>query len=338
MRPSFNKISKMKVAVCLFGNIGGYGGSESWRQNPIPPSLCRDSVKDVLMDHYDTDVFLHSWSVDRREEILGAWKPEGAIIEKQKVFSPQWSDYKNYATGRRILEPFDLAGERGWDIVLMSRGTYDEIYNEFGPAGKNELRKGHSRWYSSKKSIELKSQYEMKNNFTYDFVLVCRFDVWFDHKFELEGLSSDRFYASPRTAPQGPWPDCPTCSDSLVGAEDLWFLVGGNVADKFATLYDNIGEYCPRPPVATRQHIREVIGIENLEYLPLFWGFDYGVIRNGRYYGNANWRCPKGVGCPAECTNWGGPTGRWVRDLGLCTRDDPTSTLSPPEPEFKKQK
>ena len=56
---------------------------------------------------------------------------------------------------------------------------------EYGAISKN---------YSNKKSVELKSLYEKKNNFTYDLVILTRFDILILKKLNLKDLYKNKFY------------------------------------------------------------------------------------------------------------------------------------------------
>ena len=62
----------MKLAICLFGNIG-ISESASLRQKNVDllnesdlantdPKICHQALKTHFMNDYDTDVFIHSWS------------------------------------------------------------------------------------------------------------------------------------------------------------------------------------------------------------------------------------------------------------------------------------
>ena len=59
--------------VVLLGIIGGFGGRDGVGEK-IPVELCYEEWSKALLDHYDTDVFLHSWSVEDQEKIINNFK------------------------------------------------------------------------------------------------------------------------------------------------------------------------------------------------------------------------------------------------------------------------
>ena len=113
---------------------------------------------------------------------------------------------------------------------------------------KIEAFRTSSRWYSTKKSIELKTQYENENNFKYDFVILCRFDSHWNFHYDpnLNVLNNEYIYAKTRS----PRPD------HKYTMSDLWFIGNSNNMNYFGTLYDNRYKYCIRPPFSSREHIQ----------------------------------------------------------------------------------
>ena len=89
-----------------------------------------------------------------------------------------------------------------------------------------------SRWYSQKKVLELKKDYELENNFTYDFVMVSRFDEALLTPLNFSEYDNSKFYA-------------PNDQDTIEKSRqtnmflDYFFFSNSNNMDKFGTLYDN---------------------------------------------------------------------------------------------------
>ena len=52
-----------------------------------------------------------------------------------------------------------------------------------------------SRWYSQKKVLDLKKLYELENNFTYDYVMISRFDQAFLTDLNFSDYDSNKFWA-----------------------------------------------------------------------------------------------------------------------------------------------
>jgi hypothetical protein len=71
----------MKIALCLHGLFNskqdkysdGFGG--------------HTHIKKHILDRFDTDVFIHSWEVDKKELIENIYHPKKAIFEPQKDFT-----------------------------------------------------------------------------------------------------------------------------------------------------------------------------------------------------------------------------------------------------------
>ena len=261
----------MKVALCLCGNVGGVSGQDG-KGGWMHPDVGHKYLDDILLQHYDVDVFVHSWEKIRpdntkiSDEIISVYGPKKYEIVEQIQFETNWANYG-------VHQPSDLQGMPGYDLLLPSRGSYDAIYEEYD----KEAFKSHSRWYSTKRTVELKQEFEKENNFKYDFVFLSRFDAWYKTKLNLEELDPAYFYAGPRT--KG-YEQAIDDNDGHLGLEDLWFLAGSENMDKFGQLYDNIHDYCIRPPIASREHVRAFVGEDKLQYLWWFWS-DYGILRNG---------------------------------------------------------
>ena len=71
----------MKVALCLCGQVGGVEGQDGlggW----LHPGVGHQYLYDVLLQHYDTDVFVHSWEKTRSDntkisdEIMEIYSPK----------------------------------------------------------------------------------------------------------------------------------------------------------------------------------------------------------------------------------------------------------------------
>jgi len=122
-----------------------------------------------------------------------------------------------------------------------------------------------SRWYSQMKSIELKKQYEMENNFTYDFVMVSRFDCFYYTPINFTTLNPTRFYTSN-------WPS----HHLLTGFLDYWFISNSSNMDLFGGLYNKLDQYMKYLPneesklsshVLSKHHITKLGLINNISYI-----------------------------------------------------------------------
>ena len=138
----------MKIAFCLYGLAGGTNDKHGGLK--VDYKIAYEYYAKHFFNKYDIDIFIHTWSVEFKEEITQIYKPKKALFEKQKMF-----DHK--------------------------------------PSRKHGI---YSRWYSTKKVIELKSKYEKQNKIEYDFVFLTRFDVAFFSEIKFHDYNPGNFYAS----------------------------------------------------------------------------------------------------------------------------------------------
>lgn len=235
---------KMKVALCLFGVVGGHKGKAHTGSSFDVLNKGFECYEKNILSKYDVDVFVHSWTTEMESEILQKYKPKKYKFEKQKIFN-----IPNYVKG--------------------TRGTSRKE--------KRKRKQNHySRWFSTFESVNLKQQYEEENSIKYDFVLISRFDVAWQTPICFEDLDNRFFYASnwPRWFDESgkkihdkdwfgllekngdklkdlytkKFVGFPYNNEGLL---DLWFLSSSEIMDKFSKLYLNLDEYnkrknCPR--------------------------------------------------------------------------------------------
>lgn len=225
----------MKIALCLYGVVGGVEGKASYSKSSSDKvfKIGYEHYKKYFLDKYNIDVFVHTWSVNYKNNIIKYYNPKKFLFQKQKEFEIP---------------------------------SYVEISQEYKERDSNRIQNHYSRWYSTKKVIDLKKQYEEENNFTYNFVLITRFDVAFFKSIKFEKLKTDFFYAAPwcyniniigRKVPNAnfyswkkkyPFPFSITIHRHRKfphndGLADLWFVSNSDFMDKFSLLYDNLDKY-----------------------------------------------------------------------------------------------
>lgn len=118
-----------------------------------------------------------------------------------------------------------------------------------------------SRWYSQMKSIELKKQYEKENNFTYDFVMVSRFDCMFYVNIDFYSLDYTKFYVSNWMKPH-----------SYIGFLDYWFIANSSNMNLFGDLYNKLDEYLFEETqlsnhVLSKHHVEKLGLTDNVSYI-----------------------------------------------------------------------
>ena len=272
----------MKVAICLSGLVGSMSGPNfKYSGGVIHPSMGKYFLDNVLCDHYDVDVFAHSWSTEMKDEILSTWNPKKHLIEKQIEFYP---DIKKYG------ESFDLdqlAKDRRYGPSVKYHSKYDYSQTPHSSPEEGEkyfwkhveklVWRAHSRWYSNSKCLELKKEYQKETGTEYDFVLLTRFDVFYNTRFNLEELDKNCFYGGARYSDGGK-----QRHDYDFALEDFWYLAGSDVMDKFGSkVYNNIYDYCWDSPYSAREVANELVGEENVKLLlKARGGKDFNLIRN----------------------------------------------------------
>lgn len=143
--------------------------------------------------------------------------------------------------------------------------------------------------YSWKKCVDLKSQYEKENNFTYDWVMLCRFDILFFVPLNFNELDSKKFYL-------------PVCNHTWHYTRDKIlhppgrinlsrekrekysdvFCVGNSTdMNKFSTMFNFMPEYSGDAYKMTRAHLIRIFGKDfrkKVEYVLYRW-YDFELYR-----------------------------------------------------------
>lgn len=195
----------MKVALCLSGIASsGSVGRNPWRSTPSCYLFGLDSIKKNLIEcngGYDSvDVFIHSWNPELYKDLKLDYSPLSIVCENPI--------YPNF---------------------IYPHGEIEEIIEE------ERVQRLYSRWYSQKKSIELKREHEEKNNFEYDWVIYSRFDIEYLKPICLEKLNNKNFYVSA-------WQEDYDRGNSF-GYSDGYFISNSKIMDEYCSLYDSLGEY-----------------------------------------------------------------------------------------------
>ena len=248
----------MKIALCLYGHTGinklaslRMDGDITEEANNATTGidLPFQCLNQNLLSKFDTDVFIHTWSHEKQDKINNLYKPKKGIFEKQINFSVDLAEFGikgNDHTKWNISED----AKKGYKILIDDRPSWDHFIKEMN----REAYRVQSRWYSTKKVVELKSLYEKENNFKYDYVIVARFDCLFLRPFVFQNLPKNGFFASARQ----------NRVDINEALFDFYFMSNSETMDKFATLYDHVKEYCIRPTFACREHVKKYIGDNNI--------------------------------------------------------------------------
>ena len=123
-----------KIALCLYGLSEGLNDKND---KIMYIEKCFESIKKNIINNSNYDIFFHTWN------------------------NINDHNQKSYLT--KLYNPLNYIIENKIKFINNNKKTLDvPHYNAC-----------KSRWYSSKKVIELKEKYEYENNFNYDIIFVC---------------------------------------------------------------------------------------------------------------------------------------------------------------------
>lgn len=221
----------MRVALCLYGLVGGDSGKGGMGSSDKTLTIGYEHYRNNLIEVNDhVDVFIHTWSLDQKDQIIKLYSPTKYVFEKQIQFK----------------------------VPPYVKGDTQRKNNHY------------SKWYSTMRSVQLKREHELEQNFKYDFVIVSRFDIALKSKFDFSQHDPEKFYV-------GNW--CTFCDkrgkdlfkggrgpmyemmekgkdlselkhrhigyphDKENGFIDQWFFSGSENMDVFADLYSHLDDY-----------------------------------------------------------------------------------------------
>ena len=210
----------MKVALCLHGLFNSTTDSSSNGYDGY------EHIKKHILDVVDTDVFIHSWEVDKIGRINELYKPKSAVYQQQLDFS-------------------DLIKERGLDKLNRNPRSPQSVL---------------SHLYSVSKVMEL----PFKEKERYDVVIKARFDLGRINRntsgpgkgnpYPVQcinfnpNIEADKIYMAD-------W------NHFHMGPADMWFYGSEQTMNHFKNLYQTLEEQM----VIGSDFHKFAIGIENNE-------------------------------------------------------------------------
>ncbi len=225
----------MKIALGLHGIVGGIGGKYGKGDSKKALELGYDHYKKYILDHNDCDVFCHTASLERANEILDLYQPV------RHKFIPQ----------PRFLVPSD--GHTGYD--------------------EKRIQAHYHKWFSHKHVSQLRLLHERETGVKYDMMYIGRYDLawntivdfskfdpnkfWLGHWNRLDGISNPGWYKK-RLEENLPLitgnkynnEDIPLVGypHNEEGVIDQWAFSSPKNMDMYCTLYDHMDEYLRRKP------------------------------------------------------------------------------------------
>lgn len=192
----------MKICICFYGVHPDITNKKNNTKKNLVPYFLRKNIYNI---NSTIDIFVHSWSIEKKEKIIEEYNPTKYIIEKQK----------NFEIPNNLKKRND---------ILASK-TYDLNFHEVC----------YSLSYSIKKVVLLMNDYEIENNFQYDIVILSMMDcIW---------LVPLKLNTIDRTAIYNPiWGknNENSIKENYKNVKGDWFISNSKFIKKFSTLYDNL--------------------------------------------------------------------------------------------------
>ena len=192
----------MKIAVCLFGHLRTY-------------EHCWENLRKHLIDLYDCDVFMHTWSTLERKT--------ASFYEVTMDCNACSSCNKSDLTKKYNLKDLQI------DIQ-------EDREEEFGYFNKKRSIWGlHCMLKSMKSAFEMSDNYAKNNNIEYDYILFTRPDILFNMQYKIENyirflnddeIDNSLFCSIPRIGVR-------VNDDRIIGGCDLVFFATQNVVKNF---------------------------------------------------------------------------------------------------------
>lgn len=193
--------NKSKIALCI-ANLAakGWHGAEAYK-------IGYAHLREKILDKYsNVDVFLHSYEPELQEELLSFYNPQKFHFDTIMDFREEWKDLDQ---------------------------RYDKLIGDDGKIFPPHYPKLFSMMYSRYKVGLLKSEYEKEHNFTYDWVILVRYDIaaphlvriHFDARFNRNFLYTCHF------------------NQINIGPQDQWFYSTSEKMNVIFSLYEHLKEY-----------------------------------------------------------------------------------------------
>lgn len=240
----------MRSALCLTGIIGGVEG-KGGRGKEVDFEACYRYYKKCIIDVNNCDVFIHSWSVERKDELIELYQPLLYMFEPQIDFS--------------LAEAESLAPRKG--------GVW----------------RAKSKWHSIKQVMQLKKLWEKLFEFRYDWIMISRFDLLILKKIQFQKLSSKHLHLPnlsyfPRHKKKkkekttGRVPPKNNLSLNKKWLHDFFFICNSKLADKLSNIKRK--QYSANPHKMLWRDIQQTFGppLKIVSFLG-YRGYDFDLYR-----------------------------------------------------------
>jgi hypothetical protein len=155
----------MKIALCISGYFSNKNGDDLLTTNYI--------YENILDKHDNIDIFIHSFDKTNENNIKIKYPSSKHCIVDDQIDFIGNLDNKNYE-------------------------YYKEFQKSYGNNAVNLLESTLSFFYSKSKSVKYALQYSRENNFVYDCIIWCRFDIGIRMKEPFDGFKTDNLIFNPK--------------------------------------------------------------------------------------------------------------------------------------------
>ena len=154
----------MKVAICLYGSAGYQSrlANENSERIPLSVDVPLKSLITKIKEPNKADIYIHSWSKDRQDEIIKILKPNSYIFENYKTFDKKDS-FRNAVKSRLysqnkstlLMRDYESLYNLKYDFVLSCR--LDLIwFTQFVFDNLDSKKFYASNWNTSQPNLEAK--------------------------------------------------------------------------------------------------------------------------------------------------------------------------------------
>lgn len=119
----------MKIALCLYGVVGGKIGKAYKGDSLDILNMGYEQYRQNILEHNDVDVLVHSWSTGLKREIIDLYKPHGFYIEEQKHFHRDTRTQNHFSRWYSTQYVINMATSADkYDMIMVTR--FDIAWNK----------------------------------------------------------------------------------------------------------------------------------------------------------------------------------------------------------------
>jgi hypothetical protein len=198
----------MKIAICLYGQPRNY-------------IVGYNNIKKIFFG-YNIEFFFHCWTINNLETYdVAPWRninKENLIVNDQEKIN---SDLINLYKPVKYM--FEKSINKFDENIYLNTIAYENSNSN----NKSNINNVLSQIYSRNRVCDIFNNYVTNNNLTYDFVVICRFDINNCFKLNFYGLNKDNVYVSNIHSPRKIIDDNFIISPQLIFVK--WFKIFDNL-------------------------------------------------------------------------------------------------------------